>query len=154
MSGSTPLHKYNKTWHSCAATRIHILVCNPFTQTSRTHTALAVEHSVCICHGHGHTSASSLSAIIATQHDSLLLSRKSEMIGSKKGKRKLSKQFLHPSRAEAPDIISMSSVVMDAWRVLDTENETISLSSQSCWASCYSKCMHFQLDMLIHNMLA
>jgi hypothetical protein len=33
-------------------------------------------------------------------------------------------QSLHfPSRADAPDIISISSVVMDAWRVLNIENE-------------------------------
>jgi hypothetical protein len=43
-----------------------------------------------------------------------------------------SPQSLHyPSRADAPDIISVSSVVMDAWRVLNIENEG-SVSSKSC----------------------
>jgi hypothetical protein len=42
---------------------------------------------------------------------------------------KREKSSLYPSRADAPDIISISSVVMDAWRVLNIENK-VSVSSK------------------------
>ena len=50
-------------------------------------------------------------------------------------------QSLHfPSRADAPDIISISSVVMDAWRVLNIENEG-SVSSKILFFAIANACI-------------
>jgi hypothetical protein len=59
--------------------------------------------------------------------------------------------FTYPSRADAPDIISVSSVVMDAWRVLNIENEG-SVSSKILFCVLLMHATH--MVMWLHIMLA